>query len=347
MDNKQNIKDFSLEQLEAYIVDKGFPKFRAKQVFEWIYKDAESFQEMKNLPKELMQTLSSEFYMGRAVVLRKQVSQNDNTRKYLLEFRDGAAVECVLMEYSYGRTICISTQVGCRMACSFCASAYGGLQRNLTSGEMMEEVMAVSRDIGSRISNIVLMGTGEPFDNYDEVLKFLRMVNHEKTLNIGFRHITLSTSGIVPQIVEFAKENIPCTLAISLHGADDATRSQLMPVNRKYKIEELLQACDEYIEKTNRRVTFEYALIKGVNDGNEDAQRLASLLKGKLCHVNLIPVNKVEGKSYEKTESVKIKRFLAILEKSGVEATTRRELGSDIDAACGQLRRKQLEDTLQ
>jgi 23S rRNA (adenine2503-C2)-methyltransferase len=244
------------------------------------------------------------------------------------------------MEYAYGKTICISTQVGCRMDCAFCASAIGGLTRHMTSGEMLEEVMAVSRDIGERISNIVLMGTGEPFDNYKEVIKFLRTVNNQKGMNVGQRHITISTSGLVPKILEFAEEDFQCTLAISLHAADNVTRNTLMPINKKYKIEELIDACKIYIKRTNRRITFEYAMIKDINDNEESAQKLSKLIKGMLCHVNLIPINKVEEKVFEKANKASIDKFKNILENHGIEVTVRRELGSDINAACGQLRKQ-------
>ena len=340
--DKKNIKDLGFDELEIYIKENRLPRFRAAQVFEWIYKDAASFREMTNLPKNLIEQLEGDFYIGRAYIAAMQHSKTDNTRKYLICFEDGNAVECVLMDYSYGKTLCISTQFGCRMSCEFCASTTGGLIRSMTSGEMLEEVMAVSRDIGERIGNIVLMGTGEPFDNYDQVMKFIRTINHPKGLNIGQRHITLSTSGIVPRIYDFADEKLQCTLAISLHAADDEARSRIMPVNRKYNIEKLMEACRYYINMTNKRITFEYALIKDVNDSIKDAHKLGTLLKGMLCHVNLIPVNKVEGKNFLKASKEKINSFKTALEGFGIETTVRRELGSEIDAACGQLRQKHI-----
>ncbi len=340
MNEKRNIKDLTIEELEAYAAGNKLPKFRAGQIFEWIYKDVENFEQMTNLPKDMIAKLNEDFYIGRASIEVKLVSKEDRTRKYLLKLRDGNAVECVLMEYNYGRTICISTQVGCRMNCAFCASAIGGLTRHMTSGEMLEEVMAVSRDIGERISNIVLMGTGEPFDNYDEVMKFLKTINHPKGMNVGMRHITISTSGIVPKILELAESQMQCTLAISLHAADNPTRNTLMPINKKYKLNELIDACKTYIKKTNKRITFEYALIKDVNDSEESAEKLGRLLKGMLCHVNLIPINKVEEKVFDKSTKQAIDRFKNILEQWGIEATVRRELGSDINAACGQLRQQ-------
>jgi 23S rRNA (adenine2503-C2)-methyltransferase len=344
MEKKLNIKDFTLEELESYIVQNKLPKFRAAQIFEWIYKDVESFDQMTNLSKDLISKLKQDLYIGRAEIEVKLVSNEDKTRKYLLKLEDGNAVECVLMEYNHGKTICISTQVGCRMNCAFCASGIGGLTRHMTSGEMMEEVMAVSRDVGERISNIVLMGSGEPFDNYDEVIKFLKTVNNQKGMNVGQRHITISTSGLVPKIREFAEADFQCNLAISLHASDNPTRNTLMPINKKYRIEELIDACKFYLKKTNRRITFEYALIKDINDQSESAHKLAMLLRGMLCHVNLIPINKVEEKAFEKANKPNIDMFKSILEDYGIEATVRRELGSDINAACGQLRQQYSKD---
>jgi len=344
MQNKRNIKDFSYDELEGYILENKLPKFRAGQIFEWIYKDVAYFEDMTNLPKDLIQLLDKDFYIGRAYVAAMQHSKADNTRKYLIGFQDGNAVECVLMEYNYGKTICISTQIGCRMSCEFCASTTGGLVRSLSCGEMLEEVMIVSRDIGERIGNIVLMGTGEPFDNYEQVMKFISMINHSKGLNVGQRHITLSTSGIVPKIYDFADKDLQCTLAISLHAADDEARSKIMPVNKKYGIEKLMEACRYYIKMTNKRITFEYALIKDVNDSTKDAHKLGTLLKGMLCHVNLIPVNSVEGKEFVKASKERINAFKSALEGFGVETTVRRELGSEIEAACGQLRQKYIKE---
>lgn len=340
MTGKKNIKDFTIEELEEYVSQNNMPKFRAAQIFQWVYKDVASFEEMTNLPKDVISMLNRDFYIGRASVEAMQHSREDNTRKYLLCFEDGNAVETVLMEYSYGKTICISTQVGCRMSCEFCASAIGGLIRSLSCGEMLEEIMAVSRDIGDSISNIVLMGTGEPFDNYENIIKFIRIINSKQGLNVGQRHITISTAGLVPKIYDFADEGLQCTLAISLHAAENELRSRLMPINKKYNIEKLMDACEYYIKKTNKRITFEYALIKDINDSDKSAQNLGTLLRGKLCHVNLIPVNKVEEKGFEKTSKDRIDRFKSIIEGFGVETTVRRELGSDIDAACGQLRQK-------
>ncbi|MFZ5352629.1 MAG: 23S rRNA (adenine(2503)-C(2))-methyltransferase RlmN [Bacillota bacterium] len=337
---KRNIKDLDLSELESFIVSSKLPKFRAQQVFEWVYKDVAGFYEMTNLPKALIDILERDFFIPRYEILNIQYSKTDKTRKYLFKLTDEAAVECVLMEYSHGKTACISTQVGCKMACTFCASAMGGFVRNLSCGEMLEEVMAISRDVKDRISNIVLMGMGEPFDNYDEIIKFLKLINNSKGLNVGMRHITVSTSGIVPKIYDFADEQLQCTLAISLHAADDNTRNLLMPINKKYNIAALMEACDYYVKKTNRRITYEYALIKNVNDSGEAAEKLAKLLRGQLCHVNLIPMNSVEGKAFEKSPKASVQSFKELLERRGIEATIRRELGSEIDAACGQLRRR-------
>ncbi len=343
MINKINIKNLTFADIINYFCDKGYPKYRAEQLFQWVYKDIEDFDQIKNMPKNMIEMLNNDFYIDRAVIERKQKSQYDGTAKYLLKFNDGNAVEAVLMHYEHGRSICISTQVGCRMNCTFCASTIGGLVRNLTCGEMLEEVMVVERDETAKISNIVLMGSGEPFDNYDEVIKFIRIINDSKGMNIGTRHITISTCGVVPKIYDFIKEKLQCTLAISLHSAEDQRRSEIMPVNKKYSISEVIVACKQYTEETKRRVTFEYALIKDINDAKEDAHKLGNLLKSMRCHVNLIPVNSVEGKTYLKSERNTINDFKETLERYGIETTIRRELGSDIDAACGQLRQKYIE----
>lgn len=335
---KKNIKDLIMEELEDVVVKNGFPKFRAAQIFKWIYKDVANFRDMKNLPKDIIEFLEENYYIGRSLLIEKQQSK-DGTIKLLLGLHDNNAVECVLMEYKHGYSICISSQVGCRMNCSFCASTEGGLVRCLSSGEMLEEVMATERENGVKISNIVIMGIGEPFDNYDEVMKFLKTINHKEGMNIGMRHITISTSGMVPRIYDFADENLQCNLAISLHSAIDEVRSTLMPINKKYNIKELMKACDYYIDKTNRRITFEYALIKDINDKQDDAKALVKLLKGKLCHVNLIPINPVEGKAYERSERNRIEDFKKIIEDNGLQVTLRRELGTDIQGACGQLRK--------
>ncbi|NLM43299.1 MAG: 23S rRNA (adenine(2503)-C(2))-methyltransferase RlmN [Clostridiales bacterium] len=340
---KSNIKNLTFEELEGLMLDNGYPKYRARQIFQWIYKDVEKFKDMKNLPKDIIEYLNENYYIGRAHAIDKQQSK-DGTIKYLLVLEDNNVVECVLMKYKHGYSICISSQVGCRMHCSFCASTEGGLVRNLSAGEMIEEIMAVERESGIKISNIVIMGIGEPFDNYNEVIKFLKIVNHKDGINIGMRHITISTSGLVPAIYDFADENLQCNLAVSLHSANDEIRSMLMPINRKYNIEELMKACDYYIENTNRRITFEYALIDGINDSQEDAKTLSKLLKEKLCHINLIPINPVKGKEYKRSELSNINEFIKIIRESGLPVTLRRELGTDIQGACGQLRKSYLSD---
>lgn len=336
--NKLNIKNFTIEELEEIMVQNGFSRFRGLQIFKWIYKDVASFKYMKNLPLSIIDFLNEKFFLGRTALIEKQQSK-DGTIKYLLGLHDQNAVECVLMDYKHGYSVCISSQVGCRMQCSFCASTEGGLIRSLTSGEMVEEVMAAAREKGVVISNIVVMGIGEPFDNYDELIKFLKIINNKEGLNIGMRHITISTSGVVPRIYSFADENLQCTLAISLHSPFDEARSRLMPINKKYNIGELLKACDYYISKTNRRITFEYALISNVNDREDDAKALSELLKGKLCHINLIPINPVSGKEHIKSDNKRVEAFKKIIEDNGLQVTVRRELGSDIQGACGQLRK--------
>lgn len=338
MESKTDIKDVTINEIENLMVINGLPKYRALQIFKWIFKDIEEFQQMQNLPRNIISFLNDNFYIGRASIQEKQVS-SDETTKFLLGLKDENAVECVLMKYQHGYSLCISTQVGCRMSCKFCASTEEGLTRNLTSGEMIEQIMAVTRNTGVKISNIVLMGIGEPFDNYDQVIKFLKSVNDKDGLNIGMRHITISTSGIVPNIYKFADEGIQCTLAVSLHSAINNKRSQIMPINKKYNIEELIRACEYYTETTNRRITFEYALIKGFNDDKDDAAALGKLLKNMLCHVNLIPINPVEGKNFRKAEYNNILDFKKIVENYGINTTIRRELGKDIEGACGQLRK--------
>ncbi|MCQ1528060.1 23S rRNA (adenine(2503)-C(2))-methyltransferase RlmN [Lutispora saccharofermentans] len=336
--DKSDIKNFTVKELEGMMIKNGYPRFRGVQIFKWIYKDVASFKDMKNLPGDIIEFLEENFYIGRAILIDKQQSK-DGTIKYLLGLHDKNAVECVLMEYKHGYSICISSQVGCRMQCSFCASTEGGLVRSLSAGEMVEEVMAAARERKIVISNIVIMGIGEPFDNYDELMKFLNIINSKDGINIGMRHITISTSGLVPRIYGFADENLQCTLAVSLHSAIDEVRSMLMPINRKYNISELIKACDYYISKTNRRITFEYALIKDVNDGANDADALVKLLRGKLCHINLIPINPVSGKAHIRSGHERVEEFKKIIEDNGLQVTLRRELGTDIQGACGQLRK--------
>ena len=338
----KNIKDYSLEELKEEIKEIGEKPFRAEQIYKWIYENrVSSFDEMTNLSLELREKLKQDYEIKEFKIITKQVSF-DGTKKYLFDLLDGNAIETVLMEYHHGYSICVSSQVGCKMGCKFCASTGIPFIRNLTSGEIIEQIMAVERDTGVRISNIVFMGIGEPLDNYDNVVKSIRNINNPKGLNIGARHISISTSGLVPKIYKLAEENIQCTLSISLHATTDEQRSKMMPVNNSYNIEELLKACKDYIEKTHRRISFEYALAKENNDNLEDAKRLVKLLKGMLCHVNLIPINKIENGEFTKSSNENIMKFRDYLNEHGIVATIRRELGSDIDAACGQLRRKGL-----
>ena len=296
---------------------------------------------MTNLSLELREKLKKEYEIKQFNILKKQIA-TDGTKKYLFDVLDGNAIETVLMQYHHGYSICVSCQIGCKMGCKFCASTGIPFVRNLSTGEIIEQIMAVERDENIRISNIVFMGIGEPLDNYDNVVKAIRIINNPKGLNIGARHISISTSGLVPKIYQLAEENIQCTLSISLHATTDEQRSKMMPVNITYNIEKLLQACKDYIEKTHRRISFEYALAKENNDNLEDAKRLVKLLKGMLCHVNLIPINKIENGEFTKSSNENIMKFRDYLNEQGIVATIRRELGSDIDAACGQLRRKNL-----
>ena len=338
----KNIKDYTLDELKEELKEIGEKPFRAEQIYKWIYEARVShFDEMTNLSLELREKLKQIYEIKEFKILKKQEAL-DGTKKYLFDVLDGNAIETVLMEYHHGFSICVSSQIGCKMGCKFCASTGIPFARNLSTGEIIEQIMAVERDANVRISNIVFMGIGEPLDNYDNVVKAIRIINHPKGLNIGARHISISTSGLVPKIYQLAEENIQCTLSISLHATTDEQRSKMMPVNNIYHIEELLQACKDYIEKTHRRISFEYALAKENNDNLEDAKRLVKLLKGMLCHVNLIPINKIENGAYTKSSNENIMKFRDYLNDHGIVATIRRELGSDIDAACGQLRRKNL-----
>jgi 23S rRNA (adenine2503-C2)-methyltransferase len=336
-------RSLSLEEIENYIVQKGEKKFRAKQLFKWIHRGIESFDEMTDISLNLREKLKNDGYIGNMKIEGKQTSKVDGTVKYVMSLLDGNIIECVLMKYSYGNSICISTQAGCSMGCSFCASTIGGKNRDLTAGEMLGQILIVEKDSKCKISNIVLMGAGEPLDNFENVIKFLRLVNHPEGINIGMRHITLSTCGLVPEIKRLADLNMQITLAISLHAPNDEIRRSIMPIARKYSIDDLLDVCRYYINKTNRRITFEYSLIDGVNDSDDNAKELSQRLKGLLCHVNLIPINKVRERKFEKSTSDRVEAFKKILVNNGIETTVRRELGSDIDAACGQLRRKYIE----
>ncbi len=320
----------------------GEKKYRAEQIFRWIYKEnVTSFDEMTNLPESLRKKLKEKFDLHVFSIIKKQESK-DGTKKYLFDVLDNNAIESVLMDYKYGKTICVSSQVGCKMGCKFCASTGVKFARSLEAGEIVEQLLAIERDENVRISNLVFMGIGEPLDNYENVMKAIKLLNNPKGINMGARHISISTSGLVPNIYKLADENIQCTLSISLHSSNNEKRSSMMPVNNLYNIQELMKACKYYIEKTNRRISFEYALAKDNNDNLQDAQDLVKLLHGMLCHVNLIPINKIDNGTYTKSTNENIIKFRDYLNAHGIVATIRRELGADIDAACGQLRKKEV-----
>ena len=338
-----DIKSMDLEELTAWLKAQGEPAFRARQIFRWLYRGAASFEEMTDLSKALRQKLEETALLTPPKVARKQVSQQDGTIKYLWELADGNCVESVLMRYQHGNTVCISCQVGCRMGCAFCASTIAGKVRDLTPAEMIDQVLFTQIDSGAPVSNIVLMGIGEPLDNFDTVLRFLTLVNHPEGLNIGMRHISLSTCGLVEQIDKLARYGLQLTLSVSLHAPDDETRSKIMPVNKSVGVEKLLETCRRYFEKTGRRISYEYAMIDGVNDADWQADLLAKRLRGAPAHVNLIPLNEVEESPLK--PSRRVAAFQKRLEGHGVTVTVRRKLGGDIDASCGQLRRKAMNDT--
>lgn len=330
----------TLPQMMQVLSQMGEPKFRAKQVFTWLHRGVTDFEQMTDISRALREKLAEQFYITAPKIARKLQSQKDGTVKYLWELRDGNCVESVLMEYHHGNTICISSEVGCPMGCKFCASTLGGLVRRLSPSEMLDQVLFAQLDSGKPISNIVLMGIGEPLDNFDNVMTFLELVNSPEGLNIGMRHISLSTCGIVPKILELAEKKLQLTLSVSLHAPEDVSRSAIMPVNKKYPVDMLLDACREYFRITGRRVSFEYTMIDGVSDRPEQAELLVKKLKGMSAHVNMIPLNTVEESNLKTSSRAAILRFQKILEDGGVTATVRRTLGSDIDASCGQLRRK-------
>ncbi|MBE6650294.1 MAG: 23S rRNA (adenine(2503)-C(2))-methyltransferase RlmN [Ruminococcaceae bacterium] len=341
--DRKDIKSMTYEELEADIIEMGLPKFRAGQLYRQLFQKLKtSFFDMSDISASLAQTLSERYVITAPEIISKLVSKIDGTEKYLLCMSDGNMIETVLMRYEHGNTVCVSTQVGCRMGCAFCASTKNGFVRSLEPSEILSQIETVTREHmseeGFRVSNIVLMGIGEPLDNYDNVIKFLNLVNDKRGLEIGYRHISLSTCGVVPGIMKLAKEELPITLSISLHAPNDKIRSENMPINRKYNIEELLSACREYQKICGRRISFEYALIDGVNDSVEHAKELAKRLKGIMCHVNLIPVNTIKEKNFKKSTKNSINLFTKTLNDSKINATVRRKLGSDIDAACGQLR---------
>lgn len=348
---KKDIASLDLTELTEYLsllsenVGVKFEKFRAKQIFSWLMKGVSDFSEMTNISEKQRIALSDNCYIALPKIHKKFVSEIDGTIKYLFELFDGERIESVFMRYKHGNTICISTQAGCRMGCSFCASTLAGLSRHLTPSEMLGQILAAQNDTGERVSNIVMMGIGEPLDNFDNSIKFLRLVNDPCGINIGYRHISLSTCGVVPGIYKLAKENMPITLSISLHAPTQEYRESIMPVARKWDINELIAACKDYIGITGRRISFEYAMIDGVNDSEDCAKTLSKLLSGMLCHVNLIPLNDVKERNYKRSSTRAINSFVEILEKSGITATVRRRLGSDINASCGQLRRDENEKT--
>ena len=337
----KNIKDLSFEQLEEEMLLIGEKKFRAKQIYKWIHSGARSFDDMTDISLNLRELLKTHYDLCVFSIKAKQTS-SDGTVKYLFELSDGNTIESVVMRYKHGNSICISTQIGCKMGCKFCASSKVNFIRSLSAGEIEEQVLAATVDLNEKISNVVYMGIGEPFDNYDNVIQSIKLLNSPMGLNIGGRHISISTSGLVPKILQFADENLQSTLSISLHAPNDEIRSSMMPIDDVYPIKELIAACKTYIEKTNRRITFEYAMVNGVNDTKECADELCKLLKGMLCHVNLIPINKIKGGTYTKSDPKSIQLFMDTLNKRGITTTVRRELGSDIEAACGQLRRNRL-----
>ena len=338
---KKDIRAFGYEELQKEVESMGEKAFRAKQIYEWLHvKLADSFGEMTNLSKSLRERLGEEYVILPVEMLERQVSTLDGTNKFLFRLYDGNVVESVLMRYKHGNSVCISSQAGCRMGCAFCASTIGGLQRNLSASEMLGQVYQIQRITGERVSNVVVMGTGEPLDNYDNFVKFIRLLTDGHGLNISQRSVTVSTCGIVPGIQKLAEEDLQITLALSLHGSTQEKRKRLMPVANKYDLMEVLGACDEYFRKTGRRVTFEYSLVHGVNDTDEDARELTELLRPRNCHLNLIPVNPVKERDFVRPSRENALNFKNKLEKSGINVTIRREMGSDIDGACGQLRRR-------
>ena len=341
---KKDIVSLLPEELEADFAALSLPSYRAGQVFRWLGRGVRSFEAMSDLPRSLRETLAENYDIYAPKVLRKQVSSIDGTIKYLWELRDGQAVETVVMSYRHGNTVCVSSQVGCRQGCAFCASTIGGLVRNLEPSEILDEVLFSQLDSGKEISNIVLMGIGEPLDNFDNVMRFLKLVNHPQGMNIGMRHISLSTCGITERFEDLAAQDLQLTLSVSLHAPDDETRSRLMPANRGRGVALLIAKCKDYFEKTGRRISFEYAMIDGVNDTAHHAQLLAKLARETGAHVNLIPLNHVEERPFQPSTQGHMKAFIRILEEHGVNVTVRRRLGSDVDASCGQLRRKRETD---
>lgn len=342
--DKKDIRSYTLKELKMEMEDLGEKAFRAKQIYEWLHvKLADSFEEMTNLSKALREKLNENYTIPVVKMLERQESKLDGTNKFLFCLHDGHMVESVLMKYKHGNSVCISSQVGCRMGCKFCASTIGGLERNLNASEMLGQIYQIQKISGERVSNVVVMGTGEPMDNYDNFLKFIQILTDKNGLNISQRNVTVSTCGIVPNMTRLAEENLQITLALSLHGSTQEKRKELMPVANKYDLSEVLAACDNYFEKTGRRITFEYSLVHGVNDKDEDAKELIHILKHRNCHLNLIPVNPIKERNFEKPSKKNAENFKNKLEKNGINVTIRREMGSDIDGACGQLRRRYVE----
>ena len=342
INNKTDILSLSKDELKDLIKNKlNIESFRAEQIYSWLYKYIFDFSEMNNIPKVQQKIFDENLYIGRLEIIKKQIS-SDGTIKYLFKLYDENMIESVFMKYNHGNTVCISTQVGCRMGCKFCASATGGLSRNLLPSEMLLQVMTIQKDTNERISNVVLMGIGEPLDNFDNVIKFLELLNSKNGLNIGYRHISVSTCGLVNQINKLKKINIPITLSVSLHAPNDNIRKMLMPVSNKYSVDEILQSCRDYANYTKRRISFEYILINNLNDSEKNAAELAFKLKNILCHVNLILINKIPEKNFSPPEIKKAYLFQKILENHGINATFRRKCGNDIDASCGQLRKNNL-----
>ena len=344
---KKDILSLLPEEIERELENMGEPKYRGVQIFSWLHRGVRDFDGMSNLSKSLREKLKENYSLYEPKVLKKQVSQIDGTIKYLWELADGNAVETVVMQYKHGNTVCVSSQVGCRQGCAFCASTIGGLVRCLEPSEILDEVLFSQLDSGLPISNIVLMGIGEPLDNFDNVMRFLELVNHPKGMNIGMRHISLSTCGLIERFDELADRDLQLTLSVSLHAPDDETRSRIMPANHGRGVEKLMEACRRYYERTGRRISFEYAMIDGVNDTEYHAKLLAKEAKSLAAHVNLIPLNHVEERQFRPSTSGHMKAFIKVLEDAGVNVTVRRRLGSDVDASCGQLRRKMQTGTLQ
>ncbi len=344
MKEKIDIKSLTFAELSAQLTELGEKAFRVNQIYQWLHvKLVEDFDDMTNLSKDLREKLKTNFLIRQVKAVDRRTSANDETSKFLFELYDNRVIESVLMKYKHGNSVCISSQVGCRMGCRFCASTLGGLERNLSASEMLDQIYQIQRITGERVSNVVVMGTGEPMDNFDELLKFITILTDEKGLNISQRNITVSTCGLVEKIRELADRQLQITLAISLHAPNDETRRELMPVANKYSIADILSACHYYFTKTGRRITFEYSLVKGVNDSRENAMELAGLLKRMNCHVNLIPVNPIKERNYTHSDLSFIQNFKNILEKYRINVTIRREMGSDIDAACGQLRKSYMD----